>query len=163
MKVMKVTERGCAMKNRITSGIIFIIFGALIAIGPQTIFSVCGPMENGKFMICHWTAQAEVGIGLSIAALAIVLLFATKAQVRLGLNIGIIALLVVEIAIPTVLIGVCGGEHMQCHALTRPVLIILGIIGILYGLGNSLYLWKITKKELETNEETLLKDATAGA
>ncbi|SFB85183.1 DUF4418 family protein [Butyrivibrio sp. YAB3001] len=135
------------MKNRIASGVIFIILGLLIAIGPQTIFAVCGPMENGKFMKCHWTAQAELGIGFVIAFLAVLILFFASSQIRIGLHFGIIAALVATVFIPTKLIGVCGGEHMQCNALTKPALLVLGAIGIVFGIANVAYLLTGVKKE----------------
>ncbi len=135
------------MKNRIISGITFIILGLLIAIGPSSLFAVCGPMEDGKFMKCHWTAQAEIGIGLGIVALAVLAIIFASKQIRIGLQLGIAVLSLIAIAIPTALIGVCGGEHMQCNALTRPVLLILGVITIVISVANTIYLFKGKEKE----------------
>ncbi|WP_051656543.1 DUF4418 family protein [Butyrivibrio sp. AE3004] len=134
------------MKNRIISGITFIILGLLIAVGPQSIFAVCGPMEDGKFMKCHWTAQAELGIGLAIVFLAAGILFFKSEQIRAGLSIAAFALSIVSVLVPTKLIGVCGGEHMQCHSLTKPVLIILGIAGAVFALANTFFLLKNKEK-----------------
>jgi len=122
------------MKKRITVGTLFIILGLLISFGPSTIFAVCGPMDDGKFMKCHWTARAELGIGLGIVLLAVLsIVFASK-EVRAGLLLGIATLSLISVLIPTALIGVCGGEHMQCNALTRPALLVIGVISIVIAL-----------------------------
>ena len=135
------------MKKRITVGTLFIILGLLISIGPSTIFAVCGPMDDGKFMKCHWTARAELGIGLGIVLLAVLsIVFASK-EVRAGLLLGIATLSSNSILIPTALIGVCGGEHMQCNALTRPALLVIGVISIVIALVQVVIL--LRKKESE--------------
>ncbi len=135
------------MKKRITVGTLFIILGLLISLGPSTIFAVCGPMDDGKFMKCHWTARAELGIGLGIVLLAVLsIVFASK-EVRAGLLLGIATLSLISVLIPTALIGVCGGEHMQCNALTRPALLVIGVISIVIALVQPVIL--LRKKESE--------------
>jgi hypothetical protein len=135
------------MKKRITVGTLFIILGLLISLGPSTIFAVCGPMDDGKFMKCHWTARAELGIGLGIVLLAVLsIVFASK-EVRAGLLLGIATLSSNSILIPTALIGVCGGEHMQCNALTRPALLVIGVISIVIALVQTVIL--LRQKESE--------------
>jgi hypothetical protein len=135
------------MKKRITVGTLFIILGLLISLGPSTIFAVCGPMDDGKFMKCHWTAKAELGIGLGIVLLAVLsIVFASK-EVRAGLLLGIATLSSNSILIPTALIGVCGGEHMQCNALTRPALLVIGVISIVIALVQTVIL--LRQKESE--------------
>ena len=135
------------MKKRITVGTLFIILGLLISLGPSTIFAVCGPMDDGKFMKCHWTARAELGIGLGIVLLAVLsIVFASK-EVRAGLLLGVATLSSNSILIPTALIGVCGGEHMQCNALTRPALLVIGVISIVIALVQAVIL--LRKKESE--------------
>lgn len=135
------------MKKRITVGTLFIILGLLISLGPSTIFAVCGPMDDGKFMKCHWTARAELGIGLGIVLLAVLsIVFASK-EVRAGLLLGIATLSSNSILIPTALIGVCGGEHMQCNALTRPALLVIGVISIVIAVVQAVIL--LRKKESE--------------
>lgn len=135
------------MKKRIIVGTLFIILGLLISLGPSTIFAVCGPMDDGKFMKCHWTARAELGIGLGIVLLAVLsIVFASK-EVRAGLLLGIATLSSNSILIPTALIGVCGGEHMQCNALTRPALLVIGVISIVIALVQAVIL--LRKKESE--------------
>lgn len=132
-------------KNRLLTGGAFTILGILTAIGPQTIFSVCDAMD-GKFMKCHWTAQAEIGNGAIIAILG-VLLFLSSRNIRLGLQIALLALSVQTILLPNVLIGVCGGNHMSCHSLTLPALNVIAAISIIIGVVNLIYLLRIKDKE----------------
>jgi len=174
------------MKNRLVTGILFIVLGGLIALGPKTVFPVCGvhtqqtaiennskmdehiangaesqekakdakdadgmtssAMEANKVMKCHWTAQAEFGIGLVIALLGLFLLFFKSEHTRLGLSIalglnGLLALL-----IPSALIGVCGNVKMACRSLCLPVLIILGAIVTAAAAANVFYLFHSNRK-----------------
>jgi hypothetical protein len=138
------------MKNRIATGIITIIAGLLTAFGPSTIFSVCGPTDEGKFMKCHWTAQSEIGIGIIIAILGVSLIVISAKQIRLGISAGTALLAVLEILIPNKLIGVCGGEHMRCHALTLPVLTVLGAVTFVVLAANIVYLAYADRKERES-------------
>lgn len=133
-------------KNRLISGIVYIVLGVLIAAGPQTLFAVCESMGD-SYMKCHWTAQAEIGCGLAIAALGIFLLCFSSELIRIGIQSALILQSLQAVLIPSVLIGVCGGNHMRCHALTLPALNVLGTIGIIVGAINLIYLWKRKGKE----------------
>ncbi|KAA8830770.1 DUF4418 family protein [Bifidobacterium tissieri] len=117
------------MKNKLFASIPSIVFGVLIAVAPQTFAYVCKVGEMP--MACHWTAQAEIGVGSLIALLGVVALFVSP-QIRIGLNIGVVLGAVLAIAIPTVLIGVCPGAMMHCHMVARPTLIVLGVLSIVF-------------------------------
>lgn len=130
------------MKNRLT-GIIFIILGGVLAAGPRTIFPVC-EVHMDMVMTCNWTAQAELGIGIVIALLGVLLVVIRSNQVKIGLSLGIILNGLLSILVPTVIIGVCEGKHMACHSLTLPVLVIIGsIIVIIAGI----YSWYLNPKK----------------
>lgn len=170
------------VKNRLLTGILLIILGALIAFGPITVFPVCGvhtketaadsamkmdghksddsvhaskdtsgmtanTATSNKVMKCHWTARAELGTGLVIALLGLLMLIFRSAQIKLGLSIalglnGILALL-----IPTVLIGVCGNVKMTCRSLTLPALVILASVVTIAAAANAFYLYHSNRKE----------------
>lgn len=132
-------------KNRLLTGGAYTILGILTAIGPNTIFAVCEAMD-GKFMKCHWTAQAEIGNGAIIAILGF-LLFLSSHTIRVGLQIALLALSVQTILLPNVLIGVCGGNHMSCHSLTLPALNVIGIVSIVIGAVNLIYLLRIKDRK----------------
>jgi hypothetical protein len=133
------------MKNRIFSGIFFIVSGSLIALGPQFLFKVCERMGD-KTMKCFWTSRAELGIGALIAITGLFLLFARSGQVRFGFNISIVLAGILAALIPTVLIGVCPMPTMQCRLLTLPSILIISILIEAVSIANIFYLIKIDKK-----------------
>ncbi len=177
--------RGRFMKNRIITGLLFILLGGLIAFGPQTLFPVCGvhtaekpttqgsdqmvghaniktnekmiaetaagtgaqsSMAASNVMKCHWTAQAELGVGLLIALLGIFLLCSRSGQVRLGLSLALILNGLLVLLLPVILIGVCGNLHMSCRSLTLPALIILSSTVVFAAAANVYYLYHSRSK-----------------
>jgi hypothetical protein len=83
------------------------------------------------YSACHWTAQAELGVGIVIIILGVLLLVLKAEGTKLGLLIAISVNGIYALAIPTVLIGVCESTHMRCHSLTKPALVITSIILLL--------------------------------
>ncbi|MDR2601474.1 MAG: DUF4418 family protein [Spirochaetaceae bacterium] len=127
------------MKIRIISGVAAIALGLLIALGPQFLFKVCEPTPtllhtSGNFMKCHWTAQAEVGVGVLIAALGIALMIFASPKTRLGLVIGILLSGVLALLIPHALIGGCGMDAMQCRKVAFPAITVISILLLAGGL-----------------------------
>ena len=131
------------MKNRIVSGGTAIILGLLIALGPQFLFPVCAAM-HGNFMTCHWTAQAEIGIGGLIVALGASLLLFASPKTRLGLTIGIFFSAVLALLVPHVLIGGCP-MHMDCNTITFPSITVIAVLLLTGSVGNAV--WLARKKE----------------
>jgi hypothetical protein len=143
------------MKNRLLTGILFIILGGLIAIGPQTIFPVCevhmaGPasmsIPAGTVMKCHWAARAELGVGFLIGLIGVFLIIFQSRQIRLGLSLALILNGILALLIPTALIGVCSSAHMTCRSLTLPALIIISSVIIVASAANVLYLHNFNRK-----------------
>ena len=128
------------MKKRICFALIISILGLLVAVAPYTFAKVCDIGE--KVMKCHWTARAELFVGLAVTALALLKLFSDNVQYQLALNAGIALNAVGVILFPTTLIGVCGKATMHCHSVTQPTLIVLGILIILATLIQTVVLWK---------------------
>jgi hypothetical protein len=128
------------MRNRIISGGAVIIFGLLIALGPQFLFKVC-PVVDGMYMKCHWSARAEIGIGGPlIAGLGIALLFFANPKIRLGLSVGIFLSGVLALLIPHALIGGCTMHSMACRKVTFPVITVISILLLIAAVLNGLYL-----------------------
>ncbi|MDR1247306.1 MAG: DUF4418 family protein, partial [Clostridiales Family XIII bacterium] len=71
------------MRNRIIGGVTAIVLGLLVSLGPTYIFKVC-PHTGGAFMACHWTARAEIGVGMMISALGLLMIAVKSAGARLG-------------------------------------------------------------------------------
>jgi len=140
------------MKKIIISAAIVIVLGLLIALGPRFLFKVCDPnmastesassasadadccAEPAKnsccgpalssLPICHWSAKAEIGMGLLIVALGACMIIFTDQKTHLGLLIGIFFSSIISLAIPNFLIGGCNTMTMRCHRVAFPALTI---------------------------------------
>jgi hypothetical protein len=131
------------MKIRIIGGSAAIVLGLLIAVGPQFLFKVCEAMD-GNFMKCHWSAQAEIGVGALIAALGLVSLFFASPKTRLGIIIGIFLSSILALLIPHILIGGCAMDSMPCRKVAFPA---ITVIGILLLIGTGLYTAYLARKK----------------
>jgi hypothetical protein len=160
------------MKNRLLTGIVFLVLGLFIAIGPQTIISVCSTQAHAESsmhtpnehtatdtassvkppMKCHWTGKAELGVGIVIAVLGVFILLSSNLHLRLGLSVGAGLNAILAISIPTFLIGVCGNVKMQCKSLTFPALLVAGGLVLLVSVINILWLTHSIKEELRRHE-----------
>lgn len=114
------------MKKNLVFSIVLLLLAALVAAAPYSFAKVCELSE--KVMKCHWTARAELFLGISTALLALLRFCGKSKQLRLGLDAGIIANAAGVILFPTLLIGVCGMPSMHCHSVTQPTLIVLGVL-----------------------------------
>lgn len=128
------------MKKNLVLSIALLLLSLLVAVAPYSFAKVC---EIGaKVMKCHWTARIELFLGLSIALLSALKLVNPNTNFQLGLNLGIAVNGLGVILVPTVLIGVCGMSKMHCHSVTRPVLLIFGIIILAAVTAQTVFLWK---------------------
>ncbi|MDR2314474.1 MAG: DUF4418 family protein [Spirochaetaceae bacterium] len=133
------------MKNRIISGGAVIIFGLLIALGPQFLFKVC-PVAGDMFMKCHWSAQAEIGAGALIAALGMGLIIFADPKIRLGLTLGIFLSGVLALLIPHALIGGCAMHSMPCRKIAFPAITVTGILLLVTMALNAAYLARLAAR-----------------
>ena len=115
------SRSGFIMKKAVISGVVVIVLGLLISLGPQFLFKVCGHGESG-FPLCHWSARAEIGMGLLIVALGICMIVFIDPKTHLGLLIGIFLASIIAMGIPNTLIGGCGMMSMQCRKVAFPAL-----------------------------------------
>ncbi|MDR2716608.1 MAG: DUF4418 family protein [Treponema sp.] len=126
------------MKKQQIYGIIIILLGLFIALGPQFLFKVCAA-HDGAYPLCHWSARAEMGMGMLAAALGLCLLAFSDPKTQLGLTIGIFLTGIIVIGIPHALIGGCSVKTMACRRIAFPVLTIEGIILLAYSAGLVVY------------------------
>lgn len=127
------------MKNRIITGIFFLVTGLLISLGPTYLFKVCEAMGD-DFMKCHWTARAEIGIGLLLAVFGVISIVVSSVHIRLGLHIGAGLTGILAASVPTVLIGVCAMPGMHCHAIAAPSILVISLLVVVTSILSSFYL-----------------------
>ena len=132
------------MKKRII-GIIIAALGLLLAIGPRFLFKVC-EYRPQLTMICHWTAQAEIGIGATIAFLGIALFIFTDLKIQLGLSIGILISGINAILIPNVLVGGCRMDTMPCFTTAYPAITVISILLLVVVLFHILFIFRKISK-----------------
>jgi hypothetical protein len=116
------------------AAVVLVILAVLIAVVP--IFTDCvsaGRMltlADGRQipMKCHWTGRAELGLGLPLLAVGLLLGFSKRKESGRNLGLVGITLGVVAILLPTTLIGVCGNPDMPCNSIMKPALILMGIL-----------------------------------
>ena len=135
--------KGNTMKQTIISSIVVIVLGLFIALGPQFLFKVC-TAHDGALPRCHWSARAEMGMGMLAAALGICLLAFSDPKTQLGLAIGIFLTGIIIIGIPHALIGGCSVKTMSCRKIAFPALTVEGIILLAYSAG--MVVWLEMKK-----------------
>ena len=130
-------------------GAIVILLGLFISLGPQFLFKVCGTaMASSEdaddscgcaahaepevsscctspvrsLPVCHWTARAEIGVGLLVVALGACMMLFSNPQTRLGLLIGVFFAGIIALFIPHSLIGGCASMNMMCRKVAFPAL-----------------------------------------
>ena len=121
------------MKKSIIIGATVIVLGLLVALGPQFLFKVCAA-HNDALPLCHWTARAELGMGMLIAALGLCFIVFTDSKTQIGLTIGILFASLLVIGVPHALIGGCKGDTMACRRVAFPALTIEGVILLVFSV-----------------------------
>ena len=127
-------------KINVVLSVLGAVLGVLVALAPYSFASVCEVGE--KVMKCHWTARIELFLGISITLLGLLKFVSPDAKYQLGLNAGILVNALGVILTPTLLIGVCGMKSMHCAAVTKPTLIVFGILILVTAVIQSISVWK---------------------
>ena len=84
-------------------------------------------------MPCAGVPAASFIAGIILALAGILILYTAskridKKSVTVVLDAASLIIGIVIIGIPTFITGVCPAQHMHCHAVTRPALILLGAL-----------------------------------
>lgn len=125
--------KGEFMKKINILSCINILVGVVFALIPFTIAPVCGPMDNGKFMTCHYMGKAELGLGILLAVLALVSLI-LKDRAKLGVHLSMVLTAAYALILPKVLVATCMHAEMPCNAHTRPALYVAGAVYLILSL-----------------------------
>ncbi|GHV74818.1 hypothetical protein AGMMS49940_21200 [Spirochaetia bacterium] len=132
------------MKNNTISGAVTILLGLLIVFGPQFLFKACELME-GSIPRCHWSIQADTGIGMIINMFGICLIVFSNQLIQFGLTIGIFFASIFALSVPHILIGGCGMMSMACRRVAFPALSVIGVLVLAGSAANIVYLGGKTK------------------
>lgn len=123
------------MKKKYVFGVVFILFGVILALLPNKIAPVCRAEEGAKMMKCFWTGRALFGTGILLAVLNIFFCIVKSAQT--GIAISNILTALYAVAVQTVLIGTCKMPTMMCNVRTKPAVF---LVAGLFIFANAVYL-----------------------
>ena len=94
--------------------------GLLLTVGSMTVFSACGPKEDGTLMICH-NAQIRVAMcGIGLAVLFAIAAFVKSKAIKLICDTAALVLSVVTFMMPGVLVQICHLSNMHCQVRLKP-------------------------------------------
>ena len=113
---------------KLISSLVDVVLGLLLAIGPWTLFKVCGTAE--KVMKCHYSAQAVTVFGVLLIILGLIRLIMDR-KPNLSSYITSVVSYLATIAIPAFVIGGCKNPEMHCQKVAFPCIYAICIIGIL--------------------------------
>ncbi len=89
---------------------------------------------NTQPMKCHWTAQAEIAVGIPLGVVGIMLPFSRRSYVAMTVSATVVSLGAVALAVPYALIGTCTAPTHICNTVMKPALTALGSVTVLGGL-----------------------------
>ena len=125
-----------------------IIIGIILIVGPHTFLHVCGAgmkmdgMDMGGGPACKNIPIVSLVTGIVLIIVSLVSLIAsvkesgTLSKIFSALQV---ILGVVTIGIPTFIVGVCNSAHMHCNMVTKPALIIFGVVTVIIGILGVVY------------------------
>jgi hypothetical protein len=85
-------------------------------------------------MKCHWTARAEMAVGIPLVTVGGLMTLGRRKESLMGLSGIGLTLGIFAILLPTVLIGTCQNPTMVCNTAMKPSLLALGSLVIGVGL-----------------------------
>ena len=133
--------------RKYAGGFILLILSLLFVIGEQTVAGPCPVMPDGRFMVCHWASQAAFGVGVVLVILSLFHLAFTNDGMKLGLDLAVTANAALLVLIPNHLIHLCMKNHMQCHTVMEPFVLVMGVLMIAAALGDFFFRRRVVKKE----------------
>lgn len=134
------------MKKYVSSSILLVL-SLLFIIGEQVVAGPCPVMPDGRFMVCRWASQAVFGVGIVLVTLSLFHLAFKNDGMKLGLDLAVIADAALLMFIPNHLIPLCIKNHMRCHTVMEPFVLVMGVLMIAAALGDFFFRRRVVKKE----------------
>lgn len=113
------------MKKTNIFGLVIAVLGLVETLLAFAILPFCKPMGE-MAMRCNNTSFVDGVLGIFIIAAGAVIWQVPKTRTVLSIAAAVLG--VVIALVPTLIVGVCPHPHMHCHAISAPVLVIIGVI-----------------------------------
>lgn len=107
---------------------ILVLLCALYCAAVRTVFSPCGPKEDGSFMHCHEAGRILGIMTLVMLVLALLRFFLPGRKARGFLSAGILVLAAVSAFVPGHLVRLCMMPEMRCRMLTQPGAMVMSVV-----------------------------------
>jgi hypothetical protein len=119
------------------------LIGLALVIAVVPLFTDCQSqgrsltLQNGSAvpMKCHWTAIAEIGVGIMLGLTGLLMLRSQRKETERSLGILGVSSGALAILFPTALIGVCANPSMTCNMVMLPTMILAGTLAIAISAG----------------------------
>lgn len=102
------------------SDILLIVAAVIYLVGVFTVFSACGPKDDGSWMTCHWAGQIIKGLSVTVLITSLVHALIRNSGIKAGISIAMIPEAVLSMLVPGVLVNLCMMNNMHCHTMMRP-------------------------------------------
>ena len=123
------------------------IVALVLAIGVMTVFTACGPKEDGTWMHCHDVQMAIAACGAIMTVALAAATFIKAKGARIALYVVAVIVCIVVLALPSVM-PMCGMDTMRCHAVMAPAARITAVIAGVLSLVSLVQAANADKKNL---------------
>ncbi len=123
----------------------------ILTVGVRTVFSACGPKDDGSWMTCHWAEQAVFMAGTALTVVSVVVLICGSDRAALGASLSAIPTAIVTILIPDIAIKLCMMPTMHCHTVMRPAVIVTAVLITVTAAVNSAVLISRSRRKSEVD------------
>lgn len=125
--------------NKKFFGIAIILLAIITLVLINFVFPTCPPMENGKYMKCHYMSISVSVLCAMLFINGVLCLFFRERSNYFLVSISNIFMAIFMILLATKFIGACKNPMMQCVSKTVPVIILMSAIIILCNIGFILF------------------------
>lgn len=119
------------MKKTNIFGLVIAFWGIVETLLAFVILPFCKPMGE-MVMRCNMTSFVDGVLGIFIIAAGAVIWRVPKTRTVLSSAAAVLGIVIA--LVPTLIVGVCPNPHMHCHAISAPVLVIVGFFIVIAGI-----------------------------